>query len=559
MKYCCKVPTKRFFIIIAVIAVMSILIRTAGPYIFVANSIPGQAALSDKDSQSLLNETVQRVKHVGIDRQHRILSIIAIADMDKHATDNRDGIVSLARIILANFSLNQNIDPCNQLLRKMVVWGKSGSSWQFHKTGDYDFAAVWMTTILYEFGKNEKILYPETREYLLNVLLPDQGKLDLKVPRTLGLVFDTENHLLMREGSRYLKNQWLKSQGNTSARYDNKRNGLGQWLERYLNHMRLHGPYEYNSVPYLSYSILPLMNLADYAESGTIRKLAESILDDNFYRFAYGSLNLKQCAPFRRQFEYAQSQSLELNRCRSLVRFWQDENFNESGQLELAAVVHGYTLPVSTYTFFEERKDEDYYKIFPHDQKGSPEIYSGGKHYLLSAGGAYRGKNAKVIPRPAALLLDDNARELKDCIHIKGQGDWKLWNMTGVHRRFAVAKGTVFVPDKYDLKVQPGWNVLKSNNDMTVALYQGQDLAILLVVPDCQYGQDQLIQMLTDKNGSLGQTNTFSWPQEIAPENIKTITFDVNAPPDQWVITGIDGQLQGNMQTKTFDRWNRNE
>jgi hypothetical protein len=29
------------------------------------------------------------------------------------------------------------------------------------------------------------------------------------VPRTLGLARDTENHLLMTEGSRYLKNRWL--------------------------------------------------------------------------------------------------------------------------------------------------------------------------------------------------------------------------------------------------------------------------------------------------------------------------------------------------------------
>lgn len=523
---------KRLFTAMVAVMVPCIILAVAGPYIVVPNSIPGQATLSDQDRQDLLNNSVRRVEQVSLDRQQKALSIIADADMGKCALNTRDGIVPLARIILANLSLNQKIDQCNQLLRKIVVWGNSGCSWALNKEGDYDFAAIWMTTILYEFGEMEDVLYPETRKYLLDVLLPDKGRLDRMVPKTLGLIFETENHFLMREGSRYLKNQWLKSHGNTSAKYDNDKNGLGRWLERYLNHMRMHGLYEYNSVPYLSYSLLPLMNLADYAESETIRKLAEAILDDIFDRFADGSMNLGQCAPFRRQFRYAESQSLGLNRCRSLVSFWQDENFRKPDHLELAAVVHGYTLPVKTYKFFQERPDSDYYKIFPHYQKGSPEIYSGGKNYLLSAGGAFQGNLAKVISRPTALLLDDDARELKDCIHLKGHGDWKTWNMTGVHHRFAVAKGTVFVPEKYAFKIQPGWNVLKANDDITVAMYQGQEVAIILVVPDCRYEQDQLKQMLAEHNPSLVKTNTFNWPGEIAPDKVESITFDINAPLD---------------------------
>jgi hypothetical protein len=527
---------KRLFIAMAVVVVLCVILAAAGPYILVPNSIPGQVKLSDQDRQDLLNTSVRRVEQVSLDRQQEILNIIADSDMEKCELNTRNGIVPLARIILANLSLNQKNDQCNQLLRKIVVWGNSGSSWPLNEEGDYDFAAIWMTTILYEFGEMEDVLYPETREYLVDVLLPDEGRLSRTVPKTLGLIFETENHFLMREGSRYLKNQWLKSHGNTSAKYDNDKNGLGKWLERYLNHMRVDGLYEYNSVPYLSYTMLPLMNLADYAESETIGKLAEAILDGIFDRFAYGSMNLRQCAPFRRQYRYAESQSLGLNRCRSLVSFWQDENFRRPDQLELAAVVHGYTLPVETYKFFQERPDGEYYKIYSHGQKGCPEIYSGGKNYLLSAGGAFQGNLAKVISRPTSLQLDGDGIDLKDCIHLKGHGDWKTWNMTGVHHRFAVAKGTVFVPEKYAFKIQPGWNVLKANDDITVAMYQGKEVAIILVVPDCRYEQDQLKQMLLEHNPSLVETNTFNWPGEIAPDKVESITFDINAPLDCRVL-----------------------
>jgi hypothetical protein len=206
-----------------------------------------------------------------------------------------------------------------------------------------------------------------------------------------------------------------------------------------------------------------------------------------------------------------------------------------------------------------DSSDAEYYKIFPHGQKGSPEIYSGGKHYLLSAGWAYRGKNAKVISRPITLLLEDDARELNDCIHIKGRGDWKTWNMTGVHKRFAVAKGTVFVPEKYMDEVQSGWNILKANDKVTISFYQGEKLGILLVLPDTQLTNEQMMKILTENNANLEQTNTFFWPKEIAPDNVETITFDINAPANQWVITSINGQVPPNIVTRELKQSGRVE
>ena len=42
---------------------------------------------------------------------------------------------------------------------------------------------------------------------------------------------DSENHILMTEGSRYLKNQWLKKHGNDDPKFDNEINGVGEKLK----------------------------------------------------------------------------------------------------------------------------------------------------------------------------------------------------------------------------------------------------------------------------------------------------------------------------------------
>jgi len=65
---------------------------------------------------------------------------------------------------------------------------------------------------------------------LIELLIEEGGKYRVKVPRSLGLVNDTENHYLMTEGSRYLKNRWLQLHGHFEKKFDNIQNGLEKWL-----------------------------------------------------------------------------------------------------------------------------------------------------------------------------------------------------------------------------------------------------------------------------------------------------------------------------------------
>ena len=125
----------------------------------------------------------------------------------------------------------QDLEAANTYLQNQVPRGQTGSTWWLHPNGDYDFTLLALTVILCQFGDEPAVLYPTTREHLLSTLLvEDGGEVRETVPRSLGLVRDTENHLLMTEGARYLKNRWLALHGNTAPRYDNEKNGVETWL-----------------------------------------------------------------------------------------------------------------------------------------------------------------------------------------------------------------------------------------------------------------------------------------------------------------------------------------
>jgi hypothetical protein len=92
-----------------------------------------------------------------------------------------------------------------------------------------------------------------------------------------GLLEETENHILMSETSRYLKNQLITSsedQGYTDKapheyddnEYNNQESGFNDWIRHHLKGFMASGFNEYNSNTYSGYSISALSNLYDFAQ-----------------------------------------------------------------------------------------------------------------------------------------------------------------------------------------------------------------------------------------------------------------------------------------------------
>lgn len=311
------------------------------------------------------------------------------------------------RILLARLMLKQNVDEVNQIIQKLPTWGNCGSSWALNPKGDYDFPLTILTTILWKFGDQPNIIYPKTKQYLLEVLLSeDGGDFSYTAPKTLGLVMETENHMLMTEGSRYLKNRWIRLHGNTDSYYDNVQNGMEEKLLSLMSEIVQNGLYEFNSNPYVGYTITALLNLEAFAAT-KVSAQARNVLDYMNWSYALSSYGLKHYPPMRRRYNKAKIKDLTTDYHSAFMKSWLSfssiQDFDKNVGVAHAHAVMGASMPYRpadkvVKLLFD--KEDGYFVRQGHGPKASPEISSAGKNFLISAGGVNRGKLSKIVVRP---------------------------------------------------------------------------------------------------------------------------------------------------------------
>jgi hypothetical protein len=463
------------------------------------------------------------------------------------------GKVAAPRALMGRFAMRRELDAANAYLMEQKPWGNAGSTWEGHPEGDYDFTLAGITPILFLFGDDPAVLCPQTRDHLLNTLLPLEGGDPLvKVPRTLGLVPDTENHLLMTEGSRYLKNRWLALHGSSLSTHDNVANGLEEWLLTLIEELRTAGLYEFNSIPYEGYTLTALLNL-DAFGSLKIQSATRELLDQLNWKYALGSLSFRRFPPFRRQYAHASDTALDGDRHVALIKSWisvlpdgpEDLVLTESHHIAIWACWAPYRLPDQTARWILD-KPEDYYVRMGHGAHGSPEIYSGGPGYLLSAGGVNRGERSLLVARPITLILDDGATDLSQVLHLAGPGeDFRQWNNTGVWREFAVTAGPVRIPEDWKPDAEAElWKVFHRDRDLCVAVHSRANLGVVHLIRSSDPAD--VLASLQEANNDAGQLrNSFQMPDG------SYIRYDTNAPHDRWVIQQIDDHSVD----RCFDRW----
>lgn len=464
-----------------------------------------------------------------------------------------DGKGSAPRILLAKLMTGRDIPETNQTLRKLTVWGNSGSSWALNKKGDYDFTLTILTTIFWKFAGRPEILYPETKDYLLKVLLCEEGnKFSYSAPRTLGLAPETENHMLMTEGSRYLKNRWIMLQGNKSPFYDNLQNGMEHKLLYLLEEMKTAGLYEFNSLPYIGYTITALLNLEAFA-SEELRTEARNVLDYMNWTYALGSYQLKHFPPMRRRYEKAGIREITTDYHSIFMKAWLsfstvtgfDQNISSGEVHALMGVCMPYR-PADKVVEMIFDKSDAYFIQMGHGPKSSPEIYSAGNNFLLSAGGVNRGKMSIIVARPICLFLNDPAQDLSAVIHLAGPGtDFMNWNNTGVYRNFACAAGPVIVPERFKaIAENETWKLFRTRDSLLIAVHSSADFGLIAVFKKSD--TTMLLDELMKSNPDTEKLKTgFQFPEGPG------ITYDVLAPKDKWVMVSANG----NMLDRDFDKW----
>lgn len=453
-----------------------------------------------------------------------------------------NGKNSSARIILAKMVLHQDLNNANKAIVQMKAWGVSGTSWKGNKLGDYDFLLTPLTTILYLFGDQPDVLYPSSKTHLLNNLLTEQGnRFRYTAPNTLGLIPETENHLLMTEGSKYLKNRWISLHGNQDNYYNNEKNGLEAELSLLLTKLKTTGLYEFNSIPYIAYTITALLNLEAFG-SEKIRTEARDVLDYINWTYALGSFQLKHYPAMRRRYEKVFIQEIKTDYQAIFVNTWlsylPNTNFISNTNINEAHAVIAASLPYRPSDKIIDlifNKGEGYFVQLGHGKKSTPEIYSAGKHFLISSGGANRGYFSQIVTRPITIFLEDSAKKLSDCFHLEGPGnDFMHWNNTGVYRYLACAAGAVHVPSFYSPLAKKGnWAVYQANNNVSLFVFSTPTFGLVYI--DTQFAPLEILNTIIQLNpDEVKLQKQFTYPDK------KSITYDVHAKAKKWVISSYD-------------------
>lgn len=464
------------------------------------------------------------------------------------------GKVNEPRILLARLRAGKQLPETHDYLLSLRPWGKSGSSWPLHPQGDYDFTLTVLTSILWLFGEDEARLSPAVREHLLHTLLTEEGNAFRKtVPLSRGLVRETENHLLMTEGSRYLKNRWLHLHGDTRPLTDNATNGMEAKLLGLLDELKTAGLDEFNSQPYIGYTITALLNLEAFG-SDAIRSSARELLDQLNWHYALGSYRLRHFAPFRRRYEYANSTALNAGYQTAFMKAWlsflhEKAMPQEVSKPEATHSLMGLCLPYrppDEIVRLVRKKDRGYFARIGHGSRSSPEIYSSGENFLLSAGGVNRGEGSHIVARPITLLLDDATTDLSGVFHLADSGvDFREWNNTGVFRNFACAAGSVHIPEKFSPQEENGaWKLYAPAPGVHLVTYSSPGVGLLYVLDDDP--EEGVLEKFIHANPDAA---TLSHSFQV-PGGTK-LEYDLHSPKDRWVMSTAGGKPL----SREFDKW----
>ena len=455
-----------------------------------------------------------------------------------------------SRIVISCFLEGKRVEEMNKYLMRQKAVGHPGSPWLLYPLGDYDFTAMAFTALLYLFGEKPDILYPKTRQHLLNNILTIEGN---KFRRNVGYMFleDSENHILMTEGSRYLKNQWLRNHGNNAPEYNNKTNGVEKKLKIFLEEIDTYGFYEFNSAPYLGYTYCALLNLYEFS-SGDIRSLSGKLLDRLNWQYALSSYKFKHFPPNRRRFGKNFKKNIDSDYHTVMLKVW-GSLYDESLSLNMSRGQHhalwatfvSYK-PADKVIKWVLDKPKPYFVKMGHGFNSCPEILSGDKSYLLSAGGANQGRRSLIVAKPIMLFLDDDASEMEHAFHMFGPGDNFIdWNNTGVYEDFACTKGKVNIPEnKKVLKSSGDWKIFLITEGIYLAIFSKEELGLMVIVRSNSV--ENILEDILRKNSDEKKLSTyFNHP------NGNLIEYDLNSPKDQWVIKSVN-----NINTnRNFSEW----
>jgi len=224
-----------------------------------------------------------------------------------------------------------------------------------------------------------------------NAIIQGAGKLAGFKGSEKGLL-NSENHILMINSSKYIRNQLENADSNTGTELETN-------LCAFLTNIYEHGLVEFNSIPYSQYTIEALLNLHDFANN-PIKDLAKKVLDKIFYdHVIHSTRDGQSLRPFARQLTYTHQKDFRyFNPARAYMSTLTDGLYDinaycHSGQSRYAdcaflALTTSYKLPKKVYNAAANiDTDNTQYLALTGQQHGNAEVSYKHSKYLLSGGG----------------------------------------------------------------------------------------------------------------------------------------------------------------------------
>ncbi len=285
-------------------------------------------------------------------------------------------------------------------VRVQQVYARSGTDTHdipgCERTGDYDMAMKGYIALLYRYGR---LLAPDVR-YRMQRLVNQTGphNPDLSSFGCFGVITpETENHLWMIDSSRLLANQlWAKR--STDPRFDNRRNGLADYLIRQLQGSLSNDFIEYNARPYARLTWMAIQNLYDYSEDPGVKTAAQAVLDYLSAKVAVSMSDGRRNPPYRRlasnnHADFFNRQSDRLKKrflvytgpTRVMGELLQPNHVEDWAVSEiLLAAATTYQPPNLILDLMVNTSSRSYYQRF---SLASGEAYAAEPDFLISAGG----------------------------------------------------------------------------------------------------------------------------------------------------------------------------
>jgi hypothetical protein len=314
-------------------------------------------------------------------------------------------------------------------------------------TGKYDFALKGLAVLVYRYGH---LLGQDGVSYILDNLVPgdipgphhstDDGYSVVLVDIPTANIPESENHLLMIESSRYLFNQLLHDR-NHDDKYDNNKNGLTDWLLRFMQQSAMHDFMEFSARPYARLTLHTMLNMYEFARDASIRTAAQILLDYTMVKCAVSSNRLRRVTPYRRHQEAINHQAgirnylysgegdqvnLYLMTCTGLTDPLGAPAALPPDAVDCAVLAgtSSYRPPPAAYIFALPNDLPPYFHVFNHglrprltdrcseNAEGGLEIYFKSPSFLISAGGSFlnSGYGKDELGRPIKNAWEQTSR-----------------------------------------------------------------------------------------------------------------------------------------------------